>query len=340
MVALANTNEGGFLMLRYRTQGLLAVGLGVFAGGCFGDPEIRTDLRTEGPPEILAAMGQSLVTALELPFYCRYVNGVKDEKAPGYVIDYQLGSQIVCPDAEDDFVGVDMDPFGYGMRVMFDELLDGDAVETLICEEDGVCAGSLLDTQPVTLTCGTSNTAVDYDGYYTPNGNNTTYPLGPSLVVVPASFDFATGTTCTVTMGNNVRDKSGETVPAAGGGLHFKIADLALVGTDPEDADDVTDRTVLDPDGAVAFAFNAPIDDTTIAASEFEIVNLDTMAVIPSGFMVDDLNVTIDAIFIFGASDLPAGNYAARLKSGAEIGEVNGGTITLTANEEVRFVVE
>ncbi|KAB2907520.1 MAG: hypothetical protein F9K40_04945 [Kofleriaceae bacterium] len=327
-------------MLRYRTQGLLAVGLGVFAGGCFGDPEIRTDLRTEGPPQILAAMSQSLVTAIELPFFCRYVGGVKDEKAPGFVIDYQLGNQLVCPDDPSEFVATDMDPRGYGLRVMFDELLDGDAVETLICEDNGVCAGSLLDTQPVTVTCGASNTPVAYDGYYTPNGNNTTYPLGPSIVIVPGSVDFATGTDCTVTMGANVRDKSGETVPAAEASLDFRIADLAIEDTDPHDAEEVDDRTVLDPDGAVGFAFNAYIDEATIDAADFEIVNTDTDAVIPSDFAVDGFNVAGDAIFIFGAADLPAGNYTARLKSGAVIGEVNGGTITLTADEDVRFVVE
>jgi hypothetical protein len=326
-------------MLRYRTQGLLAVGLGVFAGGCFGDPEIRTDLRTEGPPQILAAMGQSLVTALEFPFFCRYVNGAKDEKAPGYVIDYQLGSQVVCPDAAGDFQSTDLDPRGYGLRIMFDELLDADAVETLICEDNGVCAGSMATTQPVSVTCGTANSAVDYDGYYTPNGNNTTYPLGPSIVVVPGSVDFATGTECTVTMGANIRDKSGVTVEAAEASLDFKIADLEILDTDPADAEDVGDRAVLDPDGAVGFAFNAYIDDASIAAADFEI-RTEAGAVVASDFAVDAFNVDGDAIFIFGAADLPPGNYVARLKSGAVIGEVNGGTITLAADEDVRFVVE
>lgn len=327
-------------MLRYRTQGLLAVGLGVFAGGCFGDPEIKTDLRTEGPPQILAAMSQSLVTALEFPFFCRYVNGVRDEKAPGYVIDYQLGSQVVCPDDPGEFAATDMDPRAYGLRVMFDELLDADRVETLICEEEDVCSGSLLETQPVTFTCGAGNTAVDYDGYYQPSGNNTTYPLGPSLVIQPLSVDFATGTECTVTMGDNVRDKSGEAVPAAEASLDFRIADLAIEATDPADAEDVADRTVLDPDGAVAFVFNAYVDPATIAAADFEIVNTDTDAVIASDFAVDEYNVPGDAIYIFGAADLPAGNYTARLKSGAEIGEINGGTITFAEDLDVRFVVE
>jgi hypothetical protein len=328
-------------MLRYRTQGILAVGLGLFAGGCFGDPENRTDLRTEGPPQILAAMGQSMITVLELPFFCRYVNGIKDEKAPGYVIDYQLGSQIVCPDEAGDFAAVEIDPRGYGLRIMFDELLDADAVETLDCDEEGVCVGSLATTQPVTVTCGA--TTVDYDGYYTPNGNNTTYPLGPSLVIIPTSYTVATGTTCTVTMGGNVRDKSGETVPSAEASVDYKLEDLTLVGTDVEDADEVDDREVLDPDGAVGFIFNAEIDPASITAADWEVVNTDTNAVIAgTAAAVDDANASGDAIYLFHNSmaGFVAGHYTARLKAGASFTEVNGGTITLDEAVEVRFVVE
>jgi hypothetical protein len=194
-------------MLRYRTQGLLAVGLGLFAGGCFGDPDIRTDLRSEGPPDVLVGMGESLVTAEQLPFYCRYVNGVRDEKTPGFVIDAILGSQTVCPDEQGDFAATDVDPRGFGIRIMFDELLDGDAVETLDCDEEGICTGSMATTQPVTFKCGT--TTVDYDGYYIPNGNNTTFPLGPALALYPASIDVATGTQCTISMTDAVHDRSG-----------------------------------------------------------------------------------------------------------------------------------
>ncbi len=324
-------------MLRYRTQGILAVGLGIFAGGCFGDPDILTDLRPEGPPDVLVGMAQSVVSAEEHPFFCRYVNGAKDEKAPGFVIDAILGSQTVCPDVESEFAANDADPRGYAIRIMFDELLNADRVETLICDEDGACVGSLETTQPVTFMCGT--TAVDYDGYYVPNGNNTTFPLGPSLLVQPLSLDIATGTTCTVTLGDNVVDKSGTTVPAAEAALDFKIADLALLETVPADAEDVADREVIDPDGEIEFSFNAAIDDASIAASEIEIVN-GAGAVIPSTFYVDDSHASLDAIFVHGTADLPAGNYTVRIKSGAVIEELNGGTITFAANEDVRVVVE
>jgi len=329
-------------MLRYRTQGILAVGLGLFAGGCFGDPEIRTDLRPEGPPQILVGMGQSLVTAEEYPFFCRYVGGVKDEKAPGFVIDAILGSQTVCPDEAGDFAATDVDPRGYGIRVMFDELLDGDSVETLDCDDEtGVCVGSLATTQPVTFQCGA--TTVEYDGYYVPNGNNTTFPLGPSLVIYPNSYDVATGTSCTLTMGDPIRDHSGDGVDAAEADLDFKIADLTFLGPDHEDAEAVDDREVLDPDGAIGFVFNAEIDMASVTAADWEVVNTDTNAVIAgTAAAVDDANATHDAVYLFHNSmaGFAAGHYTARLKAGASFTEVNGGTITIAEAQEVRFVVE
>jgi hypothetical protein len=330
-------------MLRYRTQGILAVGLGLFAGGCFGDPEIRTSLRPEGPPQILVGMGQSLVTAEEYAFFCRYVGGVKDEKAPGFVIDAILGSQTVCPDEAGDFAATDVDPRGYAVRIMFDELLDGDSVETLDCDEEGVCVGSLATTQPVTFNCGA--TAVDYDGYYVPNGNNTTFPLGPSLVVYPTSFDVATGTACTISMGDAIRDKSGEGVEAAEADVDFNIAALTLLATDPEDEEAVDDRAVLDPDGFVDFVFNASIDAASISAADWEVVNTDTNAVI-TGVVAEvaDYNGMGlgDAVEIYHdtMAGFPAGHYTARIKAGATFTEVNGGTITIDEAVEVRFVVE
>jgi hypothetical protein len=107
-------------MQRYRTQGLLAVGLGILATGCFSEPDLKTGLRPEGPPEVLA------VLLNETPTFCKYVNGVLDEKGPGLV----QGS-IVCPDEQAMFEPVGASPTGWNMRIMFDELLNGDAVETL-----------------------------------------------------------------------------------------------------------------------------------------------------------------------------------------------------------------
>ncbi len=329
-------------MLRYRTQGLLAVGLGMVAGGCFGEPVNKTDLRSEGPPEVLAAMGQSLVTLEEYSFHCRYVNGVRDEKAPGFAIDAILGGQIVCPETATEFAPTPVDPRAFALRVMFDELLDADAVETLDCDDDGRCSGSLDSTQPVTLTC--DGTVVGYTGYYVPNGNNTTFPLGPSLYIAPNLDElvFPTGTECTLSIGDVVVDKTGNAVPADQRDLDLQIADLALLFTEPADADAVGDRAVLGPDEAIAFVFNTYLDDATIAATEVVVLDGDGDPVADVDFAVDAYFVDTDTIYVFStATDgFPPGNYTARITASAEIGEVNGGTVTFTANEDVRFVVE
>jgi hypothetical protein len=340
-------------MLRYRTQGLLAVGLALLAGGCFGEPEIRTNLRPEGPPEVLAVMAiDPYPTKAELPAFCRYVNGVLDEKGPGAnAMNAQLGFLGVgdaCPDAEADFTPYQMEPLGWDLRIMFDELLDGDSVENLICDADGdgleddpitTCIGTIVDTHPVTLTCG--GTELAYDGYYVPNGSKDTFPVGPSLVVQPDASAVPTGTACTLTIGSVVVDKSGEPVGSGAdiGTFSISVAPLTLLYSDPEDAEDVGDRAVLDPDGAIAFVFNANLDDTSVDAADFEIVD-GTGTVVASDFAVDAYNDATDAIYVFGAADLADGQYTARLKSGASFSELNGGTATLSADFDVRFVVE
>lgn len=327
-------------MLRYRTQGLLAVGLGMLAGGCFGDPEINSDLRPAGPPEVLAALGQSTYELVELPFYCKYVGGTKDEKAPGFAIDAVTGGGVVCPDAESEFEANPVDPRGFALRVMFDELLNGDRVESLICDDDGLCVGSLATTQPVTVTCGASNTEVAYDGYYVPNGNNTTFPLGPSLYILPdpAALVFPTGSDCTVSMGDNVVDKAGETVPADQRDVDFSIADLALLATDPEDAEDAADRAVLAGTDALAFVFNAAMDDASVSATDIQILN-SADAAQTIGVVADGYNVPGDALYVFGDPYLIPGEFTAKIASGAELAEVNGGTVSFSADESVRFSV-
>src|SRR5689334_19751984 len=132
-------------MQRYRTQGLLAVGLGLAAAGCFGDTELQTDLRPEGNPDVLAGLARSEIDGTEAPFYCRYTGSTLDPKGPNIV----QGGEI-CPVTMSEFTPNTVDPraapadgIGWGVRFMFDELLDGDAVETLSCDSDGLCSGEL-----------------------------------------------------------------------------------------------------------------------------------------------------------------------------------------------------
>lgn len=334
-------------MLRYRTQGFLAVnlGLGILAAGCLSEPDLKTGLRPEGPPEVLAVLAVDATTAAEVPAFCKYVGGVLDEKGPGLV-----QGTTVCPDVAADFESNDLAPLGWDVRIVFDELLNPDKVEELVCDADGdgeedaeitVCEGSLLTgmASPITLRCGT--TTVPNGGYYYPNGNKESFPVGPAIYVSPDrdALTFATGTTCTISVNDVVVDKSGEKV-ATGAQLNsfdLKIADLAVV-TSQAAADD---PEAVDADGAVTFLFNANLLATSVTAADFEVVN-STGTVVPTTVVVDDENGDTDAVRISAAAPtgFAAGTYTARLKSGAVFTEVNGGMLTLTANNDVRFVVE
>lgn len=331
-------------MLRYRTQGALAVGLGILATGCLSEPELKTNLRPEGPPEVLAVLAiDPVVTGHEGAAFCKYDGDTLDEKGPGLV----QGTQI-CPTSADDFQAEGLFPLGWNIRIVFDELLNGDAVEELDCDldDDGapdepfICEGHIANTRPVTLTCG--GTAVGYDGYYYPNGNKESFPVGPAIVVIPdpADLTFPTGTECTVTITDVVVDKQGETVASGADNFSISIQDLALFSTDPEDAAAVEDRGVLGPDDVVAFTFNADLDPTSVQATEVTVLDANGAPVADADFAVDAYFGTTDAIYVFSTGGFAPGQYTARLVMGATFAEVNGGMITLAENVDVRFVVE
>lgn len=334
-------------MLRYRTQGVLAAGLGLLITGCFSDPDLKTGLTPEGAPRVLAVLATDNNTGAEPPAFCRYDSaGNLDPKGPSLVQGF-----IICPDtkAEFDMTGpAELEPLAWNVRTMFDELLNGDKVETLLdtepdaqgnpkpCTADSdTCDGHIDTTLPFDVSCGGS--AITYDGYYYPNGNKESNPVGPALILAP--IDLApTDTDCQFTIKPSVVvDKQGEAVPTGPNENVFTIhvKQLDVVETDPVDADAVADRGVLAPDGAVVMLFNSLVDDTTVAAAEVEIRNLDTNAVVASDYAIAD-----NELDIFGAADLPAGNYSASLKAASIVSDVAGGTRTFTDGVTVRFVVE
>ncbi|MBV8762927.1 MAG: Ig-like domain-containing protein [Deltaproteobacteria bacterium] len=187
-----------------------------------------------------------------------------------------VGHQL-CPD--DLSMGVDeltdANPTNWYVRVMFDELLDPN-VEDLVDIPDpttgmpsGTQMGTLANTQPVTLQCQSVNGGalvnIPYDGYYSPAGNKITWPVGPSLVIVPNEPSrVATQSECQITLKDNIKDKDGNPVPTdERGPFKFKIAPVAAVAanTAPADKDKV--------DGIAAgvdITFNTPIDPTSFAA--------------------------------------------------------------------------
>lgn len=343
-------------MSRYRSQGLLAVGLGLAATAC-SSPDLATDLRPAGPPDVLAVLTQNPLDLIESAVKCKYVGGKRDPKGPAFVGDPLTGGSMVCPEDEADFEGAQLEPRPlytlntagqiidtqvWGLRVMFDELLDPDKVETLECDDlTGICAGTLEETSPIKLTCGAMNTEVAYTGYYVPNGNNTTFPLGPSLYVLPNADDmnFATGTTCNLTIdGAKVTDKDGVAPPDADLVTQLKIADLKLLSVDPEDGTDA----VISPDpvaaGAAAFVFNANLesDPDTGAVLDPAMFQLKdgTGADIDTFTFVGAYNsaALTDAVYVFPDTTtgvfLP-GDYTATMKAG-EMTEVNGGSTQVT----------
>lgn len=339
-------------MLRYRTQGVLAAGLGLLITGCFSDPDLKTGLTPEGAPRVLAVLATDNNTGEEPPAFCRYdAAGNLDPKGPSLVQGF-----TICPDTKTMFDAAgpaELEPLAWNIRWMFDELLNGDKVETLTdtavdaqgdplpCTVDSVtCDGHLNTTLPFDVSCG--GMAIAYDGYYYPNGNKESNPVGPALILAPEDL-APTDSDCQLTIKPSVViDKQGEAVPTGANENVFTIhvKPLDVVATDPEDAVAVADRTELGPTDPVLFFFNSLVDDATIATAEIEITNLDTNAVVPSDFTLDpDGAGDLTLLAISPTAALPAGNYAASIKGGAIISDVVGGTRTFTDGVTVRFVV-
>jgi len=304
---------------RLKTQGAAVPALALLLGaGACTAPTATTDLRPDGPPEVLSVliMNDSSDGFLEQATFCK----LGDNKRPGLVgagqefipiqvcdDDLTLGAGIRVPDPSDPsgqatiFMpgGVtDAVPTAWYARVMFDELLDPNIEELIPITEDddmdpstpevptGMFTGSLLNTQPFTLKCTApgSNNAVEiaYDGYYSPSGNNVTWPLGPSLFVQPTDpSTVATGSTCTLSIKDNVLDKQGEAVlddqRGNNGEYNWKIADLAFTGSAPA-PEDAGMEDIQDPTAPLTLSFNAFIDAATLTASEVTITEGPVMA--------------------------------------------------------------
>jgi hypothetical protein len=268
-------------MLVHRTLGVVAT-LGVLASGC-DDPELNTDLRPEGPPDVLAVlvMTDAETQLYEAATYCR----PNDEKRPGRVGLPDFTTQQVCPD--DLSAGVDpvtnAYPDGWYIRIMFDELLDA-SIETLteIIDDEGdptgVFRGSIRAANPVTLQCrSVTNNAfvnVDYDGYYSPAGNRVTWPVGPSLVIKPNDPTLvATGKECQISLNASIVDKQGVPVAAEQRGPYtFSLSPISVLYTDPTDSGDPDDPTLVDALGPYFdnfyFQFNTDVDVTSFCDDE------------------------------------------------------------------------
>lgn len=340
-------------MTSYRVQGLLAIGSSALALAACSVPDLNTNLRPDGPPEVLTMMTLSSRISdgggvqLEYPSFCK-----ADDTAVPTIIGLPDQSVFqVCPDPTDpnDPVTVsevaDADPQAWYIRVVFDELLDPN-IETLTeIDADGndtgnpctatsiTCNGHIAASHPFTLNCGAGALSdVAYDGYYAPNGNKVSWPPGPSLVVFPTDLaSIPTGSECSLTMGNVITDKDGNTVPAAqqnDSAYKMKVAELAIVATSPEDA-----STGVDPATTVDITFNAVIDvasaGTTAVTIHDDTANADvTYTATASG---PTISLTPDAALTVG--DM----FTVTIPSGSEFCDTAGGCTTLAADVTFGF---
>jgi hypothetical protein len=302
------------------------IALGILTPACDEQQPSGSELRPEGPPEVVAIIGEAFLGP-EGALYCKYVSGQLDELAPR-----EIDGMPFCPLTEAEMTEVEgLDPLGWGLRIVFDELLAGEAVETLDCDLDD-CP---LVAEPVALEC--NGVPVPTEGYYVPNGNKESFPVGPSIQVIPDSpFTFPTGSECTIQLGDVIVDESGEPVPADQTSYTFEIAELALVEAIPSDG------AVLDADGAATFVFNANLDPIAVDITDVEVLGGDGLPIFDYDMTIVGHSSTADAIEIH--SILPdgfaPGQYTARVKAGVMLGEVNGGTTILDAPVEIHFSVE
>jgi hypothetical protein len=328
-----------------RAQAFLATAL-VTLGlhGC-DDPVQRTDLRPAGPPDLLTVlvMNDADFLLYERATYCK----ANDDKAPTLVAASDFSTLTICPEE-----GPIMDavPEIWYLRLMFDELLDP-AVEELLpvdpMDPDTTYYGSLARTQPVILRCGT--TTVPYDGWYAPNGNNVTWPLGPSLVIMPDHSMIATGDTCSVEVKDTVVDKEGNQVPMDQRGPHdFGVAALRIVASDPPEATPPDPAPEVSPDTVVVIDFNASldpsVDDTQDVVTEEggaplagEVVSVSGASILVEGPVVDDAGTPGDPSDDFRT--WPAGDYTVTIPVAATITDIRGGGLVLAAPYVIAFTV-
>ena len=273
-----------------RSQAWLATSAAVFGVVACSDPNLPSDLRPDGPPEVLAVLvNVPDANGLdERATFCKTqgpndgAQGAGDDKRPGLVdVGLDFFSAQICPDDLTMGVGTPAValPGAFYVRIMFDELLDGDKVETLSPVLDGSgnptvnSTGSIATTLPVTFSCG--GVPVPYDGYYQPAGNSFSWPLGPSLFIQALDpTTIPTSGKCTISINPNVVvDKDGNPVPTDQLGPYtFSVDALVVTAVSPKPG--VTapaDRDTIAPTDPIVFTFNNAIDPTSFDASDVKL---------------------------------------------------------------------
>ncbi len=283
---------------------LLLVAGGTLSVAC-DDPTLRSDLDTEGPPEVTIVTVTSEAAGGAAPTFCSTDANAKV-------------SRVVCPEDDNGSRAVtavtDVTPANMQVRIVFSELLDPN-IEVLE-DRDGMngVEGHIDTTLPVTVNCGADLT---YDGYYDVTGSHLTSPSGPALVVDVPGLQAATGSACTVMVNSVVTDKDKNAV-AGPGPYDFTLAPLHFNSFSIKDA--TTGVSVSDPIGIL---FNAPIDPASAVAGA---VKLATAA-------DPDIAVTIagtaNAFTVIPATGawLPETTYTLTFMASADVKDATGGGV-------------
>jgi len=302
-----------------RARGLLASLMPVAVVAACGDPELASELDSEGPPDVVEVnvASESADTdpngnAIEAATYCR---PGEEYKVSNFYCELERDDENkpIPGDRAVDGPILDATPIDWHVRFIFTELLDP-SIEELV-DTDGVISGSIADSQPFVLTCGGEELV--YEGWLDTTGNHLSYPPGPSLVVHATEF-IATSSACQVSLAEGVvTDKDGEAVPEDQRGPYdFSIAALAVGESVPEDG---TEGVAVDAD--IEISFNAPIalgttnDLIVVAADDVPVPG--TLA-----FKTDEKTgeVSNEEIIVFTAdADLAAGTeYTITVTDGIE----------------------
>lgn len=312
-------------------------------------PDLSSDLRPDGPPEVLTVSVNAPDnrdgfagggTSKEQVTFCKTQGpndgaaGAGDPKRPDEVILSDESALELCP--TDSTKPVDeltnALPEAWYARIQFDELLDP-SIEDLVANvdamgvPDGTYTGTLANTQPVTLKCdsatGSGKVDVPYDGYYSPAGSSLSYPLGPSLVIIPADPTvIATNSECTITLKSNITDKDGHQVPVDQiGPYKFRVGAVEVLVIDPPDGGK------QDPVAAgVDLTFNTAIDEASLDAAV-------DITPVPNGNAAGIYSSPESAEEFFISADFPSGGgpFTFTLKQGAMILDQCGKATTLGA---------
>lgn len=353
-------------MLDYRSTVAAAVCAGAALVGC-SDPDLPTDLRTSGPPNVTTVLIGSDLTStvdpnpggfsrlLETATFCR----LNDNKRPKTVSLPDIRSITVCPvdlskPAEENGTAEGAPP-GWYVRIAFDKLLDP-RIEDLVPVLDsmgnqtgtiGTFRGPNM-TQPVTLKC--NGVDIAYDGYYAPGGNGVSWPVGPDLFIAPLRpTDAPTGATCTVSIRDNVHNKAGESVPADQRDYTFKIAPMALrfAVPDPAEADDGS--ITQDPTTSLEFFFTAALKANGTLGTGADTLTLTTLdpntVTIKAGPNLNISGTNPDgdpnpAVCMGGGTPVPAANIRSFIRgtgaaSTALVMELDAGGPTATPTDDL-----